>query len=738
MANQTPTPDQSDDTYEPTEDEQTLISEVTEKFDRWRQNRRPHEVQWFVNTAFLRGQQYVAWSDTEQRLAVTPAPSHRVRLAVNRIFPKVRARLAKFLKQRPQPIVVPASTDRDDTLNARATQKALDYLWRKLRLEGRYKEALIWASMCGKGFWWFSWDPTVRGRVSIDNELGQSVPQEAEVGDVVVEAGSPFEVLVANQEIARIADQFEIMRVKLRDLSDLKARFPDHAAFLKSEGNSSEIFHYEKQIATLSAKGVSGLGMLEDRVRGGVGAKSSISTYIIVKELFQRPSPKYPKGRYVMVAGSVLLKAQEELPYNLANEPNPFPCVEFIDVSSAGQFWGTTVIEQLIPLQKEYNLIRSKIAEQLRMLAFPKIFVAKQHQIADSAWTSEAGELIEYVALPGLPPPTPFIPPNIAADAWRVLDLLKEEFQDVSHIYPVSEGSVGAATSGFQTNLLQEAADSVHAPDIRNHELSIEEAAWKCRKLMKQGYTTPRLISIAGRNYAPDVFEFSSDEIDEDADIIVQAGSALPTLKGAKIKSVLELWDAGILGDQNDPENKRRTLGMLDMAGMEGAYELARRDEDQSRLENDNMRKGIPVQAPEFYEAHAIHYSFHTDQLKAADTQSWPPERRQQLLAHTLQHFKFINQAAAFQLAQEHGMPDLIPPPPAPQPPPPPPQKSPIETIQFKDLPPEGQAQLAKQAGIDISPQHVVNQQQRENPPPAPGPQGPAGPPGPVGPPIGR
>ena len=45
-------------------------------------------------------------------------------------------------------------------------------------------------------------------------------------------------------------------------------------------------------------------------------------------------------------------------------------------------------------------------------------------------------------------------------------------------------------------------------------------------------------------------------------------------------------------------------------------------------------------------------------------------------------------------------------------------QKGPSESIAFKDLPPEGQAQMAAQAGIQITPQHIVqnqaNQQQSQ------------------------
>lgn len=218
-------------------------------------------------------------------------------MQINRILPKFRARLAKFLKQRPTPIVIPATTERDDRLNARATQKVLDYQWRKGKLEGKYRDALIWSSTTGKGFWWFYWDATKMARIK-DPATGQ--PVSAQVGDICIEPGSPFELLVADAGTTHIGDQTEIMRVKLRQIDDVKQRYPDMAPYIKGDANYQEFFHYEKQISTLNSKG--SMGSVESKIdRDG-------ATHVVVKELFCRPGGKYPNGRYTVVGGDVMLK----------------------------------------------------------------------------------------------------------------------------------------------------------------------------------------------------------------------------------------------------------------------------------------------------------------------------------------------------------------------------------------------------------------------------------------------
>lgn len=646
--------------YAPSPKDAAFIKEVDGFYDSWKQDRRPHEMQWFLNAAFRDGNQTVELNRITNNLHNPDVPSHRQRVVINRIFPKYRARLAKFTKGRPQPIIVPASTDREDKLNARATQKVLDYLWRKLSLEVKYRQALEWSAVCGKSYWWYHWDPTKIARTTIQTPLGDKVVDQ-ELGDPDVEVGSGFETLVPNLGISRIGDQPMIMRVKMREVDELKQRYKEFKDFLAPDTSREEVFQYERQIATMTPRSNSMAGG-SDR-----GAKATL-THILVKELFIRPNGEYPNGCYAVVAGGILLKKQDQLPYKFADCSNPYPVTEFTDTLVSGRFYPPTVIEQLIPIQKEYNLIRSKVAEQIRMGVHPKILAAKQHQLPDDAWNTEAGEIVPYVALPGIPPPSIIAPQNIAADAWRSLDRTAEEFDVISQIYPSSEGMAGGAESGFQTNLLQEAADSAHGPDMRANELAIEEAAFKLRRMIAQGYDVPRLITVVGRSYEPEVIEFKASMIDEYADVVVQAGSGLPMLKAQKIQAALDLWDRGAFGDPKDPNAQRNLLNVLEMGELESMQETSKKDEDLAKLENLNFIKSGQLPDPMFYENHDLHYQFHTDQLKSTEAMGWPEEKKMALVVHVLKHMKYINPQAAYELSIELNLPGIIPPPPVPTP----------------------------------------------------------------------
>ena len=632
------------------------VSEVDKAFEAFRSIRLPHDQQWYINKAMFRGQHYVTWSELDQRLVPVPTLPGRIRLAINRVMPKVRARMAKFNKDIRVPLAVPSTRDVKDKLNARATSLALEYQWRRCSLPAKYGEALFNSAITGHGYFWYHWDANVVRRTMMPGQEGKPELVEAMLGDVSIEVPSTYEILVEDPGIAFIGNQPRIMRVRVMAVEDIEARWESE---VPSEGiDDNEALRYAHRVAALTSTGAGGFSSLEDT--GQDGQDDPKKKRLLLKELFEKPCPSYPKGRYTATAAGVLLDDRDELPLNFHNLPNPYPCTDFTDTVQAGQYWITTILEQLIPLQREYNLLRSKLAEHFRLMVHGKILVARQHQLQEGVWTEEAGEIVEYVAIPNIPPPTPWAPPQISADVWNGIGMIPKEMDDVSLLFPEAAGAAGQSSSGFQTNLLQEATDAVHQPDLDNHRRCFEEVGQKIRRMMKDGWNTPSFISISGSSMISEALEFSSSNIDEYADIRIEAASGLPTLKAARVQMISELWTAGLLGSPDDPEAARRARKMLEFGSLEDQFDVDKQDEEAARLENTLTEEGRPVEDAMFFENHDLHYRLHTDQLKSASGKQWEPELRTALLRHALTHVVFINPQSAAQLAQQYGFTDLL------------------------------------------------------------------------------
>jgi hypothetical protein len=650
------------------QDNTPLVAEVDEKFSLWRQQRRPYEGQWLINAALVRGLAETQFSPLFNRIELMASPA-RERAKVNRILGKIRARLSKFLKTRPLPIVSPASTDRDDIMNARATEKVLQYMWRRAGLESKYEDVLMWAFITGKAFWWFYWDQTALATVKEPDGLTRKGEMfDAPLGDIACEVGTAYELLVSNPSIMRLREQPEIMRCKIRPIKEVAKRYQLSPEDLVGDTTAEELFQYERQIASLGARG------------GNSRMEENQKDHVTVKELFTAPCAEFPKGRHVIVAGGKMLRKSDELPFGLwRRRDNPYPGVEFADMLSAGQFWPTTYVEQMQWIQKDYNRSRGKASEHVKMEAHGKWFIPKQSGITEDQINSEAGQVLNYNFQPSLPSPQQWVvrPGNISADTWRLMDLGKTEFDDVTNLYPSTVGAAGA-TSGFDTNLLQEAADSVHAPDIRRNEMALEDAFFIMRRLAKIGYDIPRLVSITGKDYQPDVFEFSAEEIDEHANIRVETGSNLPLLTAARINTIKELWGAGLFGNAADPMAQRKALRLLNLGFMEEQQVTMHRDEELARFENLQLLRGIPVDDPQPWEAHDVQADIHADALKTPEFKKLPPEAQMAAVRHWVLTVKWINPQSALQLASIFGMVDIQqsilaemqPPPGAPQQPP--------------------------------------------------------------------
>jgi hypothetical protein len=649
----------------PEEAERERVSKVDEFFTQARSDRRAHEIQWFLNAAFLRGQHYVQWNEAQAALELTPAAPHRIRLAINHVYAKNKMRQARFLQTRFEPLVVPASLDRQDKLDARATLGALKYISAKEGLEKKYRHALNWSCTTGRGYWWFYWDESKLGRVKLPaGTLGPQQLQEEvlelPLGDVCVEVGSPFEILVGDPGQPSLAEQTKVMRVKLRHVDDLRQRYPEHAERIKADAGPQEIFQYQRQIANLATRTYSGVSGAATHQGGPEKAQKD---YVIVKELFERPTATFPKGRYTVVGGGVLLRAEDQLPYGFHDMANPFPVVEFPDTEFAGQYWVPTVVEQLMALNKEYNLIRSKAAEQIRLQAHPKIIVSALCKFPANAWTSEAGEVIRILTPPNVPPPMVIRPENIAADAWRHLDIIRQELDTIPNLYPTAAGNSAGTSSGFQVNLLQEATNSVHAPDIRNHEMAWEEAMYKLRRMMKQYYDVSRMIAVRGKNSAPEVFEFSQNNIDEHAEIRIFTGNALSSSPAVRTKQVMELFATGMLGPQADPKTAAKGLKVIDLDGVGELQDDIRRDEEQASLENTKFERGAQFQElpPQPWDNHELHWEVHTALFKSPEFEAWDLAQKRQAILHAVYHAKYVNPTHAYNLAMELDLQELMP-----------------------------------------------------------------------------
>lgn len=603
-----------------------------ERFSDAAAARTVYETQWRLNLAWLAGRQYTTASPTAATLQEPPAPPWRVRLVANRILPIWRSALGRMLKTRPVPDVIPASGDEADILTAKVGEKIIKHIWSSQGMDGRkVVELYSWVLAAGSAFimpWWdhLSGEPLV---LSVTPPSSEHSPEEktddTEDLDAVVEAlggskisdGEGLTDLVvepSGEIVVTVVPPHEVypepgattwedmrwcFRVRAFPVEDLRARYPEHADAIRED--SEAVLQDFSFLIPSADPSVSAGELAADVGRRGMA---------LLKEYFEKPSPSAPNGRHAILIGDTEIECHDRLPY----DHKRIPLVKFDFITFPGRFWGGSVIEHLIPLQREWNRVRSMLIENRNVMSRPKLLVPTTAGIPDDVWTSEPGEKVYFNPAGGRP--EPWVPPPIPG---YVLNELQQTEADMMEIASYHWATRGINPPGVRTAaglaMLQEADDTPLGPVLQWNEASWREVGEQILELAKQFYTEPRLIHLKVGNEAETV-EFSREQLRGRYRVRVASGSSLPMSRAARIQFALEMLDRGAFRTPQGRIDEQRFFRFLEM---DTALDIVTDDALDIRIartENVEMRDRYTVFEPGEYDNHPAHLSVHIPFLK--------------------------------------------------------------------------------------------------------------------------
>ncbi len=565
---------------------------LVKKVDALERQRELLARQWKLNLSFYKGKQYVFYNRKSRRLESLPVdegdkPRYRVRLVANQIAPHSNSLLARLTKTKPTFFATPGQSSYEAQKAAEVAESLLDYWWDRFSLAAKREEAMLWAIICGNGFWKISWDDTCGSSIKMmvdpegnpvvnplmeyfyRNRLEQMgvepemFEQEVFEGDIKVDVMSPFDVLLDDS-----AQVFEDCKwaicVHPMSPNEIKKRFG-----VKLKPNAVNRYPDE------TLPGV--FGNLDARTEENV--RTVYTGYFL-------PSPEEPNGRYV-----VFTRNPDIVLYD-APWPYPFmelPLVKFPGMRVPGQLWDQSVVEHAIPIQKELNRTLSQIIEYKNLTLKPQM-IAPVGSLRQRI-TDEPGAIFEYNPVAGrVPEPMPL--PGLPGYVLDHLQDLGTRLKDVFGLNEVMDGGVPPnVEAGVAIDLLQEAASDRLAPQITMMEKSLERAGNLMLELAQKYYQEPRIIMIKGAGSRPKVERFESADIIAGVQVRVETGSGLPRTRAGKQARVLQMLQLGIIS----PTKAYKYLDMADFKSLQTQFEA---DEDQAMREHDKLIDGAPINEP--------------------------------------------------------------------------------------------------------------------------------------------
>jgi hypothetical protein len=565
------------------------VSYINRCHDQGIGDRKKHEFQWVINLAYYMGYQHLVYRDGYIEIP----REFRQPLTINRIGSFIESRHAKLTKNRPVPRVIPDSNDRDDVRGARAADKALLHLWRKIHMEDEHDKRTMQMLLCGTAFMKTVWDP-LTGDVIEDykkssdgmdlliDEDGEFETEKTFMGEVSTKARSPFCLIPGNDSICNIPDQPWMIERVYMSVADVEEMYPHLRGELQKQDRDFLYTEYEKIVHKLNSP-------IFNHTVGSGGAnapRDSLNSQVLGKLFWMKPNYQYEKGVVALVVGKQL--AMIDVWPNDFGE-NVYPYVRFVERENGFHFWGQSTIERLISIQRAYNRLKQQKAKNAALMANLKWMVPKGAQLQDESLTDEEGEVVEYN--PAVPEPHAA---QVAPMPNYVTELARELIVDFRDVGGQRESSVTPppnVTAGVAMQIAAEISDEVIGPIIRREGRGTELVANQQLLVMDQEWTEPRKVKIFGESNRVDVEWFTNVDFRHHTDVHVEIESLFPEFRGAKTQRILDLWDRKIIDDP------KKVLKAFRYGDLDTLLEDDEKVEDSIYLDIQRLKKG---KMPEF------------------------------------------------------------------------------------------------------------------------------------------
>ena len=616
--------------------EEDLVREVLEDFKRRQYERKNFETQWELNMNFLMGNQYCCIGPSGEVEEYDKQFYWQEREVYNHIAPIIEARLARLLTLKPNMTVVPASGDERDVKTAKLSKKIVNAVYNKLCVSGVISEANNWSEVCGTSFYKVTWN-SEKGTLLREDENGKHFS-----GEVEVTVCPPFEIYPESSSCGDVGSCKSIIHAKAYHVDDIKKNWG-----VEVKGEDINVFSLDNVSAIGSYGYFGNVGKVVSGVR---------SNYAIVIEKYESPSVDFPNGRLIIVAGDKLVHISE-LPYINGNDgERGFPFIKQTCIDHPGCFWGSSVIERLIPVQRSFNTLKNRKHEFMNRLSMGVLTVEDGSLDIDNLQDDglSPGKVLIYRQ--GATPPRFMNFDNIPIDFTNEENMLLNEFTYVSGVSDLLRNSVAsyANMSGIALQVLVEQDEtriSITAERIRE---AIKSMAKQVLKLYRQFATVPRLTKIVGDNGDIEVFYFTASDISSD-DIVFETGSEIGETVAQKRSMVFDLLNAGLLHDENGKLSNRMRVKALDLLGF-GVWENAQ-DINELHLKkasNENLKfmEGEEIEPLEV-DDHSIHITEHTALLLGSEFTK-KAERNKKLVENVLKHIRRHKQIRAISESLEN------------------------------------------------------------------------------------
>ncbi|MDR2487544.1 MAG: hypothetical protein LBD12_06205 [Clostridiales Family XIII bacterium] len=652
-----------------------VIRDIREKFEQRRSQRRGLELQWRLNIEFYNGNQFAdinaSLGDIETLGVFSEFEERNV---FNEIAPIVETALAILSRKRHIMRVTPASSSSEDRTSAKIGNKVVASMRRRLNISDLFQDGNIQAKTTGSAVWKTVWDPNAGRTVamlvssltdeemqiegmqpSLEEEL-LGIPADGAVsrireGDVSISVHSPFEFYPENVSIPCSKNR-RVMHVQVMSPDEVFEKWG-----VVAKGDDIDVFKVVDTTDRSYGGAVS--GRVFGKMFGVEKARNSVRVY----EEWELPSRKFPSGRLIICTDEDLLH-YGPLPDALGGQGEyalPFDVQQSVRTDG---FFGKSVIERLIPIQRAFNSNKNRIADYMNRIGIG-VYVCEEGSVPDiDKFISGGimpGDVIEHMRGTRAPHflDTPSLPPDIYRETDALLDEM-DRLAGISRLAKQSEVSPSISAASAIAGLAEQ-DDTRIGLEADNAKATYISFTRKALILYHDNVKYPRMVADIGRNDEFEISQFRGSDLTS-FDISIEPEPEASDTLAQRRQKIVELLNAGLFAD---PETGRITnegrimiFEMLELGNWDAFIESDNEHQRRAHRENQSMMAGDAATLFEF-DDDLIHIGSHNNfRLKSEYEEALKerPELDQLFAAHVEEHILSLEQKQIAQ-AQPDGLP---------------------------------------------------------------------------------
>jgi hypothetical protein len=602
------------------ESDEELIQRKNSEFTEAQAGRMGIERQWFINLACLLSKGGAKWITSQHTFSNIEQLDKENEELINTVTSWYEDSLTDLTQFEPTMWVTPTSTVPVDKDAAELATKIALGLPLHLNLPKIQMERIMWQLSCGTGIERTFWN----------GQKGDKLANGVFKGALDDESVNPFEFYPIGNP--GTADELrKSIQARYLSVEQVEEMYPAFKGLIRPESDTTIAAQYRQKMDILQ-----GITQIQANQSG-----------VLLKRGWDAPGGKYPNGLYCVWCGTVLLERRDLPDLELGDEFRNGGFTFYFCHKIPGRFWGMSKIEMILRKLSKVNKAIGDMFYDLHITGHPKL-ISPAGAIKEGDLTNDSKDLLDVnTDVPNSFEPHYLQTPGVPEYGMALINLLMNNMQDTLASHDASNSRVPPSVKSGKALQALQIGDSKKKGGMFVYEMANKAIKMTmCLKLLQKHAQGKLLWEYVKPNNSSELFSFESADLRNQTSVRVEEDNLIPSTRNGRQQFGLEIYKAGLLGNPGDDETRKRVLRLMQGGSLDEIWQASSIDAKEAQNENRLLKQGKIVTV-EFYQSHIPHMQEHLIPVKTGELDQYPPEIKENFIAHIKDHDTMVQNMQA-------------------------------------------------------------------------------------------